>query len=102
MDVEKCITKECVNYDKDDHNNCMAELDIKICPNHLMEKSEPVAEVPCSVGLEGLVEKWEKAVKDYDNRIEVEGKKGNHDGVVTLIIVRSELKQRLKELNEAL
>ena len=35
MDVEKCINKNCINYDKDDHNNCMTELDIKICPNHL-------------------------------------------------------------------
>ena len=55
MDVEKCITKECVNYDKDDHNNCMTELDIKICPNHLISKTAPVAEVPCSDGLSDLV-----------------------------------------------
>ena len=47
--MEKCINKKCVNYDKDDHNNCMTELNIKICPNHLIEKTEPVAQSPAAM-----------------------------------------------------
>ena len=48
--MEECINKKCMYYDKDEilGNNCLNEADIKICPNHLIAKTDPVAEVPCS------------------------------------------------------
>ncbi len=48
MNRDKCINEKCTNYDEDGDNNCLTEIDITICPNHLIENKEPVAEVPCS------------------------------------------------------
>lgn len=53
--MDECINKKCINYDEDGDNNCLTEMDIKICPNHLTAKKDAVADVCCNDGLSGTV-----------------------------------------------
>ncbi len=52
--MEKCEEKECSKYDEIEDNNCKRYLDIKQVPASmcLKMKTEPVADVLCSDGLD--------------------------------------------------
>ena len=54
MDI--CQDEGCPNYVIDEPNKCITFKQVSECPtpDYLNSNKEPVAEVPCSVGLEGL------------------------------------------------
>ena len=78
MDI--CVNKECDRHNTKLDGNCEIHNGTKMCRffKPLKAQAEPVAEVPCSVGLEGLLElaeNWEQSAKDREASYK---KDGNH------------------------
>ena len=75
-----CFNKDCVARNEQHKDNCIYHDMTRTCRlfKPLITNKAPVAEVPCSVGLEGLLElaeNWEQSAKDREASYK---KDGNH------------------------
>ena len=68
--MEECWNEDCEKHDVFIDNNCRLYKNIENCAarNPLITQKEPVAEVPCSAGLEGQSREFER-LKELERQL---------------------------------